>query len=137
VSAWQRWLGIVLLPSVAMLVWPLALRAAGPTLPEPSPGAQQSVDVWVDLDLPALATLPRGSALERKALRARIMQQQDAVMAQLLGLGGHELGRVQQLRNTLAVRLPSSQLDAARRLPDVHRVRPVRDVERLPPSSKD
>jgi hypothetical protein len=121
---------LVLLPAMAMSVWPGALPAS--VLGEPP-----TTDVWVDLDLPALASLPRQDTAKRQALRLRIVAQQDTVMAQLRRLGGQERGRVQLLRNALAVRLPRDQLDAARRLPGVHGVRPVRDVERPPPSSKD
>ncbi len=126
----RRRLGLVLMPAVALSMWSCALPAAGS-------GERQTIDVWVDLDLPALASLPRQNAVERKALRLRIVQQQDAVMAKLRELGAQERGRVQLLRNALAVRLPRDQLDAARRLPGVHGVRPVRDLERVPPSSRD
>lgn len=85
------------------------------------------VDVWLDLSLPPLASLPRDDRLARSALRERIAHQQDAVMAQLGALGASELGRVQQLRNALAVRLPKAVLAEVRRLPAVQRVRVVRD----------
>jgi hypothetical protein len=126
----HRRLGLVLLPAMVMSMWPGALPAA-------SAGEPQTTDVWIELDLPALASLPRQNTAERQALRLRIVQQQDTVMAQLRRLGAQERGRVQLLRNALAVRLPRDQLDEARRLPGVHGVRPVRDVRRPPPSSKD
>ena len=85
------------------------------------------IDIWVDLSLPALATLPREDREGRSVLRQRIAQQQDAVMAQLCALGGSELARVQQLRNAVAVRLPKAVLDEARRIPGVQRLRVVRD----------
>ena len=90
------------------------------------------VSVWVDLDLPELATVPRDRPAERDALRLQILAQQDAVMARLRDLGAIEQARVQQVRNALAVRLPGAQLDAARYIPGVRAVRAVRHVERGP-----
>ena len=90
------------------------------------------VSVWVDLDLPELATIPRDRRAERDALRSQILAQQDAVMARLRDLGAIEQARVQQVRNTLAVRLPGAQLDTARYIPGVRAVRLVRHVERGP-----
>lgn len=126
----HRRLGLVLLPAMVMSMWP-GSPCATPV------GERQTTDVWIELDLPALASLPRQNSAERQALRLRIVQQQDEVMAQLRRLGAQERGRVQLLRNALAVRLPRDQLDAARRLPGVYGVRPVRDGVRAPPSSKD
>lgn len=90
-------------------------------------GTTGTVAVWLDLDVPALASLPRGDAAGRAALRQRIVQQQDAVMTGLAGLGATEVARVQQLRNAVAVRLPRAALAEARRIPGVHRLRVVRD----------
>ena len=90
------------------------------------------VTVWVDLDLPELASLPRERRAERAALRANILAQQDVVMARLRELGATEEGRVQQVRNALAVRLPGAQLQAARRIHGVRAVRPVRHIDRGP-----
>ena len=103
---------------------PLATWAAGP---------DATVDAWVVLSLPELASLPREAVAERHTLQARIHQQQDEVMAALSALGAVELARVQQLRNALAVRLPLAQVPAARALSGVLAVRPVRDVDRGPP----
>ena len=85
------------------------------------------IDIWVDLSLPALATLPRQDRAGRSALRERITHQQDTVMAALRALGANELARVQQLRNAVAVRLPKAVLGEARRIPGVQRLRVVRD----------
>jgi hypothetical protein len=112
-------LGGVLLGSDRASAAPVAGSAAS------APGAGM-VEVWIDLSLPALASLPRLDRDARSALRLRIAHQQDAVMAQLHPLGASELGRVQQLRNALAVRLPKAAIDAARRIPGVQRVRVVR-----------
>ena len=90
------------------------------------------VSVWVDLDLPALANVPRA---EREALRSRILAQQDQVMGRLRQLGAQEQARIQQVRNALAVRLDGTRLDAARAIPGVRSVRIVRDIQRIPPVS--
>ena len=92
-----------------------------------------TVSVWVDLELPALAEVPRA---ERAAMRSKILAQQALVMRSLQALGAYELARVQQLRNAVAVRLDAAQMDAARALPGVRAVRVVRDIERQPPISK-
>jgi hypothetical protein len=118
------------------LLWPAlpaALPALWPALGLSMVQAAGSVDVWIDLDLPALALAQTKDPARRMTLRERVLQQQDAVMVQLTALGARELGRVQLARNALAVRLPREQLDAARRLPGVRRVSPVRDRRRLPP----
>ena len=90
------------------------------------------VSVWVDLDLPALASVPRNDAAARDALRSQILAQQDEVMRRLLELGATEQARVQTVRNALAVRLPATQIDTARLIPGVRSVRSVRNVERGP-----
>lgn len=94
--------------------------------------ADGRVSVWVDLELPELASVPRGRRAEREALRSQIQAQQDAVMGRLRELGATEQARVQQVRNALAVRLPVAQLDAARRIPSVRAVRIVRNIDRDP-----
>jgi hypothetical protein len=92
-----------------------------------------TVSVWVDLDLPALAEVPRA---EREALRSNILAQQMQVMRGLHALGAQELARVQQVRNAVSVRIDTAQIDAAKALPGVRSVRLVRDVERRPPVEK-
>jgi hypothetical protein len=96
-----------------------------------------TVDVWVDLDLPALVSKAGAEPAEREALRARIIAQQRDVLAALKTLGAVERGRVQQLRNAIAVTLAREQIDAARRIPGVRAVRVVRHAERTPPPPRD
>jgi hypothetical protein len=84
------------------------------------------ISVWVDLDLPELASVAAGKRGEREALRLRIGVQQDAVMDRLRALDAQEQARVQMVRNGIAVRLPPSQIDAARQIPGVRAVRIVR-----------
>ncbi|HEY8710899.1 MAG TPA: hypothetical protein VIM34_23215, partial [Burkholderiaceae bacterium] len=98
---------------------------------EPADAAGR-VSVWVDLDLPELASVPREQRAEREALRRHIQAQQDTVMGRLRELGAIEHARVQQVRNALAVRLPAAQLAAARRIPGVRAVRIVRNIDRDP-----
>lgn len=101
--------------SLALLLAPAATWGAGE--------AEQVVEAWVHLTLPALATVPVD---ERDTARERLRQQQDAVMAELRALGAVEQARVQVVRNALAVRLPRSAVDAARRIAGVRTVTPVR-----------
>jgi hypothetical protein len=102
-----------------------------PALTRPAERSGQ-VSVWVDLDLSALAHVPRA---EREAWRLKILAQQDQVMGRLHELGAQEQARIQQVRNALAVRLDRTQLDAARAIPGVRSVRIVRNIERKPPVS--
>ena len=90
------------------------------------------VSVWVDLDLPELASVPREQRAEREALQGQIKAQQDEVMDRLRALGAQEQARVQQVRNALAVRLPGAQVEAARRIPGVRALRLVRHIDRDP-----
>jgi hypothetical protein len=99
------------------------------------PDAQGLILVWVDLDLPPLASMAEAGAAERDALRARVRSQQEAVMARLVELGAIEQSRVRHVRNALAVRLPPAQIDAARSIPGVKSVSPARAVDRHPPVS--
>ena len=112
----------------------MAMAASASSVPASKPAAVHAgpVSVWVDLDLPALAEVPPS---ERAALRPHILAQQAQVMLDLQALGGHELARVQQVRNAVAVRLDASQMAAARALPGVRSVRIARDIERRPPVS--
>jgi len=109
---------------------------AAPAIGEPAfRSAEQraaGVDVWVDLDLPPLRTLQHANASEQAQQRERIHRQQDSVMAGLRELGGVEQGRVRIVRNAVAVRLPAESLAAARQLPGVSRITPVRHLKREP-----
>ncbi|KNZ31394.1 MAG: hypothetical protein AD742_17690 [Methylibium sp. NZG] len=111
--------------------------AANASTPPTAAAPPDRILLWIDLDLPALASLPAQQATERAALRARILAQQDAVMARLRELGATEEARLQQVRNALAVRLPGAALPAARSIPGVRRVSPVRHLRREPPSSRN
>jgi hypothetical protein len=74
------------------------------------------LEVWVVLSEPALATLP-ADATEQRAERQRIIvKQQDEVMARIVALGGTESGRVQQVSNALAVRVPASALSSVKNI---------------------
>jgi hypothetical protein len=89
------------------------------------------MEVWVVLSEPALATLPT-DAIEQRAARQRIIvKQQDEVMAQIVALGGMESGRVQQVSNALAVRIPASVLPSVKKIPGVTSVYPVSHRNRI------
>jgi hypothetical protein len=124
-----RSIAAALLLSLAPLVSAQPIPASAPV------GAMsETVDVWVWLTEPGLAGLPAdASAEERDTRRARIVAQQDAVMALLRALGGLELARVMTTQSAIAVRLPRRQLDAARRIDGVQSVGPARDRLREPP----
>lgn len=94
------------------------------------------VEVWVDLSVPALSSLPRANREQRSVLRARIERQQNEVMRQLAALGAREEARVLEVRNALAVRIPASALQEARALAGVLRVREVTHIKREPPRPK-
>jgi hypothetical protein len=117
----------------------LALQLPGMASAAPEPPASQvqprgdMVEVWVDLSEPELASLPRDALDQRVALRQRIEQQQDDVMQHLRLLGAVEQARVQQVRNALAVRLPSGALAQARAIPGVRAVRIVRHRNQITP----
>jgi hypothetical protein len=89
------------------------------------------VEVWIVLSEPSLATLPRDASEQRNALRRRLVRQQDDVMAQLATLGATELARVQYARNAIAVSLPSSALERARKIEGVKSIHRVSDRNRI------
>jgi hypothetical protein len=111
----------------------MAASASAPAARKLPAECAGNVAVWVDLDLPALAEVPRA---EREALRSNILAQQAQVMRGLQALGAQELARVQQVRNAVAVRIDTTQMAAAKALPGVRLVRIVRDIERQPPVEK-
>lgn len=134
-----------LVVGLAMTLHPLGAladvgpRSEVPSLRPPAPPASLGraphgeIEVWVDLSLPALGSLPGDKHDERTALRQRIAQQQDEVMAQLARLGAVEVARVQQVRNSVAVRMPANALVHARKIPGVRNVRTVQHIERKAP----
>ncbi|MGH8179184.1 MAG: hypothetical protein ACREV5_23230 [Steroidobacter sp.] len=79
-----------------------------------------------------MSTLSGANLEARDALRTRITKQQDEVMSHLAPLGAEELARVVQVRNAIAVRIPSSQLTQARAIPGVVKVRVVKHRKRMP-----
>jgi hypothetical protein len=117
---------------------PQAAEEVTPRVPPPGAAAADDsmaksglAEVWVVLSEPALATLPRDAKEQRSALRARIMRQQDDVMAQLAALGAVELGRVQQARNAVAVKLPPAAIENAKKIDGVTRVHAVSHRNRI------
>ena len=99
---------------------------------QPAEQAEAEVDVWIDLSVPALSTLPGHDREARAALRARIEKQQAETMAQLVALGATESARVTEVRNAIAVRVRSSAIAEIRTLPGVVKVRAVKHRQRMP-----
>jgi uncharacterized protein YceK len=137
----ECWLALMLLAAglsgAASAQAPAAPGASAQTRPHAPVATMRAdkagmVSVWIDLDLPELASVPRDQPAARNTLRSQIQAQQDEVMRRLAELGAIEQARVQWVRNALAVRLPASQMDTARRIPGVRAVRAVRHVERGP-----
>ena len=114
--------------------------ATSPPLSRPTPPSAPGparLALWVDLSEPALVTVSRNSDIDREAQRRRIQAEQHRVGTVLRSLGAIERGRIQQLRNSIAVDLPREQVDAARRIPGVRALRTVRDIDRAPPHPRD
>ncbi len=107
----------------------MILSLYGPAMP--AAAAHDTIEVWVVLSEPALATLPRDATEQRAALRQRIVMQQNEVMAQLAALGATESGRTQQVRNALAVRLPTAAIPSVKKISDVTEVRAVNNRNRI------
>lgn len=91
----------------------------------------ESVEVWVALSVPALASLPAEATEQRAALRERILEQQNDVMEKLVALGAVESGRLQQVSNALAVRLPVAAIPNVKKIDGVTAVRPVTHRNRI------
>jgi hypothetical protein len=94
-------------------------------------GAPETVEVWVLLSEPALASLPRDAASERAELRRRIERQQDDIMKQLAALGAVESARVQVVRNAIAVRLPPAAIASAKKIKGVTGVHAISHRNRI------
>lgn len=95
-------------------------------------GAPQTVEVWVVLSEPALASLPQDAAAnERDELRRRIERQQDDIMTQLAALGAVESARVQVVRNAIAVRLPPAAIESVKKIEGVIGVHPISHRNRI------
>ena len=92
----------------------------------------QTVEVWVVLSEPALASLPRDAAAnERAELQRRIERQQDDIIKQLAALGAVESARVQRVRNAIAVRIPPAAIDSAKKIQGVISVHPISHRNRI------
>ena len=95
-------------------------------------GSPQTVEVWVVLSEPALASLPRNAAAsERAELQRRIERQQDDIMAQLAALGAVESARVQRVRNAIAVKLPPAAIESVKKIEGVTAVRAIDHRNRI------
>lgn len=117
--------------AVALGVASVARSADPPSVPLTREAAEEFIEVWLVLSEPALATLPRDATEQRSALHARIVAEQNRVMERARALGGVETGRIRQVENALAVRLPTSSLNAVKQIDGVTNVRQVSDRNRL------
>jgi hypothetical protein len=116
---------------VALSSVSIAAPGDPPASPPPQEAMQPLIEVWLVLSEPALATLPRDATEQRSALRARIVAEQNRVMERIRALGAVETGRIQQVENALAVRLPTSALNAVKLIDGVTSVRQVSDRNRI------
>ena len=105
--------------------------AAAQVVPGSPQTVEETVEVWVVLSEPALASLPRDAANERAELRRRIERQQDDIMAQLAALGAVESARVQVVRNAIAVRLPPAAIESAKKIKGVIGVHAISHRNRI------
>jgi len=94
-------------------------------------GSPQTVEVWVELSEPALASLPHATAKERAELQRRISRQQDDIMKQLAALGAVESARVQTVRNAIAVKLAPAAIESAKKIPGVTGVHAISHRNRI------
>ena len=94
-------------------------------------GSPETVEVWVVLSEPALASLPRDATNQRAELRRRIERQQDDIMTQLAALGAVESARVQQVRNAIAVKLPPAAIESAKKIKGVLSVQTISHRNRI------
>jgi hypothetical protein len=117
--------------AIALGVVSVARPADPPSPPPTQEPTQALIEVWLVLSEPALATLPLDATEQRSALRARIVAEQNRVMERVRALGAVEAGRIQQVENALAIRLPTSALDAVKQIDGVTSVRQVSDRNRV------
>src|SRR5213593_4321240 len=100
--------------------------------------AQGKIDLVVGLiDAPlAVAHGPnfkqRGGALnpgQQKAYLRQLGQKQDALMGQIRGLGGRELGRVGKAHNAVVISIDASRIKDIEALPGIKSIRPLINYE--------
>src|SRR5262245_17599592 len=100
--------------------------------------AKGEIDVFVRLVDAPLAVVhgknakQKGGALnpgQQRAYLKGLAQKQDALMGQIRGFGGRELGRASKALNVVAVRVDASRLPDIAALPGVEGIRPVIDYQ--------
>jgi minor extracellular serine protease Vpr len=95
------------------------------------------IEVWISLTDPSLGeasgpNAKRGSGLsaaEQNSYSRQLTSRQDALVAQVTGMGGREIARVRKAHNAVAVRIDASHLPEVALLPGVRSVRPVRNYQ--------
>jgi subtilisin family serine protease len=95
------------------------------------------IEVWVSLLDPSVGEANGPNAKRRGALSAAAQRNyarqlgsaQDALVAQVVRMGGREIARVRKAHNAVAVRIDASRLGEISSLPGVRSVRPVRNYK--------
>lgn len=121
-------------PDVSHLAVPARTVAVHPALF----GVNGDVDVWIGLVDPSVgrATGPKGKrgggmlTPDQQRDHARgLNSKHDTLLAEVRGLGGRELARVNKAHNAVAVRIDASRVQALSALPGVVTIRPVRNYQ--------
>jgi subtilisin family serine protease len=102
-----------------------------------APALTGDIEVVVRLSAPSLVELTgpngkrfsRASKAQQQAHKQSLNQQQQTTLAQLQALGGVEVARMTNALNAVIVRINAAQIPAARALPGVVSVRPIRNYE--------
>ncbi len=101
-------------------------------------GSKGTVDIVVGLsDAPLVVVHGRnfkkvGGALnagQQKAYLRQLAQKQDALMGQVRGMGGRELGRVGKALNAVVLSVDASRIEEIAALPGVRTIRPLIDYQ--------
>jgi hypothetical protein len=95
--------------------------------------ASRWIEVWIELDIPAVAARPALTEDERAQHLRAIDAQQSALLEQLQHWDAVERGRVRIVRNAVVVEIPESALDDVRQLPGVTAVLRVSHRQRIHP----
>jgi len=120
-----------------MLADVIAVPAQGSPASRITAPATGRVEVWVDLAMPATASVPMPSASLRSTYRHALEAHQSALAAQMRALGATELARVRLVRNSIAIELPVEAVEEVRKLPGVLQVRTIthrHGIEPPPPT---
>lgn len=129
-------LAVLFLGAVVLLPAAFADPIAGSPLPDGAPTstpeptlaasrAPDRVEVWVDLEMLPLSSVPSLTAAQRAEYRREIDAQQTLLIERLRRWGAAERARVQLVRNAVVVEVPESAIEEIRQLPGVTNVQRV------------